>query len=205
MRMPIVDGLEVTRRIRALPGPRGRTPVVLVTADLVAIGRGRSGQTGVDVCVTKPFTRAELLAAVATAARITPAMDQDGRLPPAPGQEKAKAPGEPREDATEETALVTLKRDMGGTAFASQIADVTRRIESLLEFLEDPVRAGAQTTGDAVHDLVGIAGLLGLAEFGSSLTQFDTATDRAAHAPALRDAAIAALRTLRQPNQACRD
>ena len=37
MRMPVMDGLEATGRIRALPGHRGHTPVVLLTADLVAV------------------------------------------------------------------------------------------------------------------------------------------------------------------------
>ena len=68
MRMPIVDGLEATRRIRALPGDRGRTPVVLLTADLVALGLGASGKAGVTRCLLKPFTRAELLDTVAHAA-----------------------------------------------------------------------------------------------------------------------------------------
>ena len=49
MRMPIIVGLEVTRRIRALPGQRGRTPVVLVTANLIANEQVASGGTGVDV------------------------------------------------------------------------------------------------------------------------------------------------------------
>jgi signal transduction histidine kinase/DNA-binding response OmpR family regulator len=182
MRMPIVDGLEVARRIRALPGHRGRTPVVLVTADLVAIGRGKSGQTGVDVCVTKPFTRAELLTAVATAARLTPVTGLD-----------------PSAVASDAITLSTLKRGMDDGAFAAQIDAVTHRIEALLKLLEAPGAAESLTLRDAVHDLVGIAGLLELTAFGACLRLFDTATDRAAHAPALRDAATAALRTLRQP------
>jgi signal transduction histidine kinase/CheY-like chemotaxis protein len=79
MRMPVVDGLEVARRIRALPGPRGRTPVVLVTADLVAIGQGASEHSGVDICLMKPFTRTELLAAVASAVHLAPARQWGSR------------------------------------------------------------------------------------------------------------------------------
>ena len=63
MRMPITDGLEATRRIRALGGHRGQTPVVLVTADMSALDREATGQTGVDVSLKTPFTRLELLTA----------------------------------------------------------------------------------------------------------------------------------------------
>ena len=185
MRMPIVDGLEVTRRIRALPGHRGRTPLVLVTADLVAIGRGESGQTGVDVCVMKPFTRAELLAAVATAARLTPVPE----------------PEYPDEAVLDERALSGLKGTLGEAAFATQLNAAARRIANLITLLEGPESLESPAVRDAVHDLIGVAGLLGLPGLGSCLARFDTARERTAPAAALREAATEALNALRGRQQ----
>jgi len=53
--------------------------------------------------------------------------------------------------------------------------------------LDDPATAESPATRDAVHDLVGIAGLLGLTTLATCLRQFDIATDRGANTPALRE------------------
>ena len=191
MRMPVVDGLEVTRRIRALPGHQGRTPVVLVTADLAALDRGASGQTGVDVCVRKPFTRAELLAAVATAARLTPVPD-------------AAAAGNP---VIDEAAFADLRRNLSDMAFAAQLEAAVRRISGLLALLEGSDVTGDIAPRDAVHDLIGGSGLLGLSALAACLARFDSAPGGTAATAALREAASDALRALRlqlQPATAAR-
>jgi signal transduction histidine kinase/CheY-like chemotaxis protein len=182
MRMPVVDGLEVTRRVRALPGHRGRTPVVLVTADLIAIEAGESSQTGVDVCVRKPFTRSELLAAVATASRLIPAPDQQ------PG-------GDPVLDLG---ALAELRRSLGDRAFAGHLDAAVQRIGDLIALLERPNAGENHALGDAAHDLTGVAGLLGLTALSPSLRWFDTARDRMEPAAALHEAAVAAREALRR-------
>lgn len=122
MRMPIVDGLEVTRWIRALPGHRGRTPVVLVTANLITNDHVALGGTGVDVCVLKPFTRAELLAAVATAARLMP----------------VPAPHSAGNSVVDQYVLTELKDILGEEGFSAQVEVTVRRIEDLLALLETP-------------------------------------------------------------------
>jgi len=182
MRMPIVDGFEVTRRIRALPGHRARTPIVLVTADLVAIRAGESGQTGVDVCVRKPFKRAELLAAVATAARLAP-------VPDAVASDH---------EALNPAALAELKQTAGDVAFAGHLDEAARRIAGLLALLERPDAPENPHLRETVHDLVGVAGMIGLTALASSLRCFDTAADRSAPSAALHEAAEASLLALRR-------
>ena len=65
VQMPGVDGLEATRRIRALPGERARVPVIAVTADAMAGDEQRCLAAGMDDYVTKPIDRARLLVKVA--------------------------------------------------------------------------------------------------------------------------------------------
>jgi PAS domain S-box-containing protein len=68
VRMPEMDGLEATRRIRALEGSRGRVPVVALTALAFAGQVGDCYDAGMDGHVSKPFNIDTLAAAVTGAA-----------------------------------------------------------------------------------------------------------------------------------------
>ena len=66
MQMPVMDGLEATRTIRALETESGadRTPVVMLTANASDAHRLQALGAGADDVVAKPFTPVELLGAV---------------------------------------------------------------------------------------------------------------------------------------------
>ena len=64
LRMPVMDGYEATRRIKALPGGAG-VPVVALTASAFAEDRLRMERAGLDAHLRKPFRPDELLTAVA--------------------------------------------------------------------------------------------------------------------------------------------
>ena len=55
MQMPEMDGEEATRRIRALPPPKNRVPVLALTADVMLEHRERYLRAGVDELVAKPI------------------------------------------------------------------------------------------------------------------------------------------------------
>ena len=65
VQMPGMDGLEATRRIRALPGPAGRVPVVAMTANVLPAEVATFREAGMDDHVGKPFQREALYAAIA--------------------------------------------------------------------------------------------------------------------------------------------
>ena len=65
MQMPIVDGLEATRRLRALGFG---VPIVAVTASAGDVERDRCFTAGCDGFLAKPFRRAELIEAARAAA-----------------------------------------------------------------------------------------------------------------------------------------
>ena len=64
VQMPVLDGLEATRRIRRLPGAAS-LPVVALTAHALAGDREECLAAGMDDYLSKPLNREELLATVA--------------------------------------------------------------------------------------------------------------------------------------------
>ena len=69
VRMPGMDGLEAARRIRALPGARGRVPIIALTAQAFSEQVAECRAAGMTDHLSKPFTPAALLAALAKAER----------------------------------------------------------------------------------------------------------------------------------------
>jgi PAS domain S-box-containing protein len=64
--MPVMDGLDATRAIRAINGPAGRTPIIALTANVQPEQVTRCREAGMDGHVGKPIQINELLTALAT-------------------------------------------------------------------------------------------------------------------------------------------
>lgn len=60
--MPIMDGLEATAAIRALPGPESATPIIAMTASALDADRDRFLAGGMDDCAFKPLVWDDLRA-----------------------------------------------------------------------------------------------------------------------------------------------
>jgi len=65
IQMPGIDGVEATRRIRALGGPAATTPVIALTANVLNHQRDIYLTAGMDGMVGKPISPAALLAEIA--------------------------------------------------------------------------------------------------------------------------------------------
>lgn len=62
--LPDIDGLELCRRIRALPAPLGQLPILMLTAKGDAMDRIIGLEIGADDYLPKPFEPRELLARI---------------------------------------------------------------------------------------------------------------------------------------------
>jgi class 3 adenylate cyclase/CheY-like chemotaxis protein len=61
IRMPVMDGYDATRAIRALSGDKANTPIIAMTANALAAERQRCFDAGMDGFIPKPFKKEELL------------------------------------------------------------------------------------------------------------------------------------------------
>lgn len=63
--MPELDGIEATRRIRTMNGPRRRVPIIALTGNTAPEDRDKCLDAGMNAYLTKPLAVTELLEAVA--------------------------------------------------------------------------------------------------------------------------------------------
>ncbi|MET3836535.1 CheY-like chemotaxis protein [Brevundimonas sp. UYEF29] len=61
IQMPVMDGVEATRAIRALPGVVGRTPILALTANTLPEQLIQYEQAGMDDCIAKPMNIVDLV------------------------------------------------------------------------------------------------------------------------------------------------
>ncbi len=61
IQMPVMDGVEATRAIRALPGPKGAIPILALTANTLSDQLETYAAVGMNDCIAKPVNIGELL------------------------------------------------------------------------------------------------------------------------------------------------
>jgi DNA-binding response OmpR family regulator len=123
--LPDIDGLELMRRMRALPGALARTPAIMLTARDGEIDRVLGLEIGADDYVTKPFSNRELVArvkAMLRRAEPTPADKPDvvtiGRVDVDAARREARVDGVPVALATREFDLLQYLADNAGIALS---------------------------------------------------------------------------------------
>lgn len=181
--MPVMDGLEATRRIRALEAERGdaRIPIVALTAHVMDISRDACFEAGMDDYVTKPFSSAMLEAV------LDGHLDERPREPMSDAAERSAASGrlaaesagqvEPAvREATDdvpvldETALLDLSSLVDGDDgfLASLIDTFLERSAELREAIAEAIEQDDATDlGRSAHELASSSAQLG----GARLSQ----------------------------------
>jgi adenylate cyclase len=123
--MPGLDGYEVCRRIRAEPATEF-LPIVMITASGEQ-QRARALEAGADDFVTKPFDQSELLARIASLARIKRYHDTIGRQAAELASWNAELTRRVEEQLTELERVSRLRRFL-----SPQVADLVMADEGLL-------------------------------------------------------------------------
>jgi signal transduction histidine kinase/DNA-binding NarL/FixJ family response regulator len=159
VRMPDMDGMEATRRIRASAGPRSQVRIMAVTAQAFAEQLAMCEQAGMNGHLSKPFTMAMLRAALRSgAAKAAAKPDAAVEAKPSP----APIFGRP-----------IFERDMFlDTVDFMPAEEVLEHLHALIERCQSMARLlhGGDTTASAeeliesAHKLAGSAGMFGLTE-----------------------------------------
>ena len=131
--LPGIDGLEVCRRIRALPGDAARVPVLMLTAKGDPMDRVVGLEIGADDYLPKPFEPRELLARIRAVLRRHPG----GAAP---------------EHKLMRFGALEIDRDARVVSVAGQPAELTSYQFDLLVTLAE--RAGRVLTRDQIMEAV---------------------------------------------------
>jgi signal transduction histidine kinase/CheY-like chemotaxis protein/HPt (histidine-containing phosphotransfer) domain-containing protein len=160
VQMPVMDGLEATRRIRALDGGRQRVPVLAVTASALPEQVAACRAAGMDGHLAKPIDREILLAAVQRLAA-GHSLDDGG---PATSMEM-------QQPLLDGAALRNLAADLGPTADVV-ISEFVGEVRLGYETLSAPAIAqDLPRLRHAAHRLLGAARTLGARRL-AAVTEF---------------------------------
>jgi signal transduction histidine kinase/CheY-like chemotaxis protein/HPt (histidine-containing phosphotransfer) domain-containing protein len=153
--MPLMDGFEATRRIRAAEAEGGREPVPIValTANALQGDRERCLEAGMSDFISKPFTMKRLHEAL----RSVTTRGADGRLAPAPTVVAAAAAQEPASGGLPvvDMAHINELRALGKPNIIHQAVTLFQKqaLQSLTE-LENALKEGrAADVERAAHSL----------------------------------------------------
>ncbi len=167
VRMPGIGGLEATRRIRSLPPQRGFVPIIGLTAQAFAEQIAECRAAGMNSHLGKPYHPDALLAAVAAAAAVRPA------VPPSAEQPQATAPTELFDSEKCEQLAKTLSPER----MSKLVVSLAERLVKLRQSLDEVVRTGIGSVNsvERAHSLIGPAGMLGMTRFTAAAQAFESA------------------------------
>ena len=131
--LPDMDGLEVCRRIRALPGAMAQIPVLMLTAKGDPMDRIIGLEIGADDYLPKPFEPRELLARIRAVLR-------------------RHVEGAPKVETQLHFGSLEIDRDARSVSVAGQLCDLTSYQFDLLVALAE--RAGRVLTRDQIMEAV---------------------------------------------------
>ncbi len=170
VQMPDMDGLEATRKIRALPCASAKVPVIALTAQVFTEQLAECRRAGMSGHLAKPFTAAALYA---TLAEFVPGAPRDHRstIVAASDEEEADAP------VIDLHVFRTNTRLLKPSSVTSYLANIVAGANAVLAALR--AWGGSGEINDdvlkAAHKLAGNVGLFGFARAADAARRFERA------------------------------
>jgi PAS domain S-box-containing protein len=156
LNMPVLNGLEATRILRATPGPNQHTQIIAVTANVLPEMAERLLQAGCNQVTSKPVTRKSLAAAL-TQLHLS-------------ASDKNDDPASP----LDETVRADLEAVFGSEEFAQLQADFLAEGRRRLARMQQLAAAGTLPDyAQVAHKFAGSAAMLGLTGLHAGLRRHE--------------------------------
>ncbi len=167
VQMPVMDGIEATRRIRRLPGPAAHVPILALTANVMTAERERYLAAGMNLCLTKPIVWRDLFAALAEIAAADPTA-------PSPETEPSMASDQP---LLNRELLEGMARNVPPQVFRKLMS---RGLDGAVESFDLLLKAlgDRERLLQLAHRLRGTAGSFGLARVSVLASMIEERADR---------------------------
>ena len=173
LHMPGMDGFTAARTIRAMPAPRGRVPIVALTADAFQASRHLAREAGMDGFLTKPAHLPQLREALARYgdASVVPASDA------APvGGATPNEPGSVLDLSTVDDVRRAISPVKYGALLSGFLGGRTTVVGELRHAVQTAMRADLRSRA---HALKGAALSLGLHSVGALAGQLQASAQQA--------------------------
>ncbi|MDE3027798.1 MAG: response regulator, partial [Paracoccaceae bacterium] len=159
--MPVMDGIEATKIIRAGSGLSRTTPIIAVTAHASRDEHAAFQQAGINAFLTKPIDRTALLAAVVQA----PELEAD----------EASAPRGGTAPLLDPQHLEEMRQIFGAAAFDQLLDTFLAETGDIFRTLVDVPQSGVDfaTLKAALHKVAGSSGTLGIRRLHGLLVKSD--------------------------------
>ncbi|WNK01227.1 PAS-domain containing protein [Thalassospiraceae bacterium LMO-JJ14] len=170
VQMPVMDGYEATRQIRALPG-MGEIPIIAMTAHAMAEERDACFAAGMNDHVSKPIDAASLFATLARWAPQSKQSDVAQAKPQAEAPIPPKAPPVADAEAARNTdgifnfADARKRLGLDNDFFNRLLGDFNKKYEDFESQLGNAIEAGdTELATRLVHTVGGLAATIGAEE-----------------------------------------
>lgn len=195
LRMPVLDGIEAARAIRALPGAQSQVPIIAISADLASLHEQSGSGVLFDAALTKPIDWQALHDQIRRLVGKSLPSDfqagKDHRIAPQLELSAKAGAGE-----LDEHRLDRMRRMLGDHKLGSLLDELRQQLTKQVAELEAAVERGEHDTAESLaHRLQGAAAHFGctrLAQVAATLQD----KPGPEHCVMLRQAARAALAEL---------
>jgi signal transduction histidine kinase/CheY-like chemotaxis protein/HPt (histidine-containing phosphotransfer) domain-containing protein len=161
IQMPVMDGVQATGMIRALPPPACDIPIIALTAHAMVGARQQYLDSGMNDYLSKPLSPAALLAKLneigAKLAMVA--------APPAPIEVAVLEPNVTVDDSMLDSTAIEALRDNLGSAFGDLFQALLTSVADSISSIDGLLQAGdLPGVGREAHNLVSTAGSVGAAK-----------------------------------------